>query len=268
MVGGGTDGVGSTGRPASPSAATGLVSGESPKQSLCSLPANGANHPSVSPQRGDRLPQVRGLHRAVIRYWHCSTPRHLCIRWHFNHPCCDNQCQHQSKPSLRAAACLDPGVPLPAVVPMQTAPVSRERCWTMARHQQCQARELNATLAWGLLVQLLFCYGAIPSTLWLSDIQPAEAEPWARQGESRAGGRQDGGTTSSSTAAKLSPCRLGIDTKTTQKNGDVPYKTQFLSVPHENPCVAAGQEGGSSVKARESIESLSAAQGEAVARQK
>lgn len=85
------------GKPVPPSAVTALVSGESSERSLQSLPANGANRPSVSPQRRDRLPQVRDLLWAVIRYQCCSTPRHLGLVLHFSHTHRDNQSQHQSK---------------------------------------------------------------------------------------------------------------------------------------------------------------------------
>lgn len=75
------------------------------------------------------------------------------------------------------------------------------------------------------------------------------------------------GDASTLTAAALT-MQDGNGHQNMQKNSDNSCETQFLSVPHENPCVAGGQEGGSSIKAGESVELPSAAQGEAVARQK
>lgn len=152
------------------------------------------------------------------------------------------------------------------------SPHSRERSGTTARHCGDAGWE-GQTHLWPSVSQYS-CYSATelfraPYGCPTNTQQKQSPRCMGKAGcEQSLGCEQDRGQASSFTAAKFSPCRRGIDVENMQKNMDNPHKAQFLTVVHEKLCVAGGQEGGSSTRARESIKLPSAAQGEAVARQK
>lgn len=111
------------------------------------------------------MPRVRGLLRAVIRYQHCSTPRHLgCDFWGCpvqqqvlmsSFQLCDSViwvlrgiptvCTVISRASSKASQVIDQGV----LLPMQAVPDSWERCWTMGRHWGCRAGGSDTSLPQG-----------------------------------------------------------------------------------------------------------------------
>lgn len=143
-------------------------------------------------------------------------------------------CTVITRASIKSNQIFDQGMLLPAMVPMQTVPGSQERCWTTARCWQCRAGGSDTSLAQGLLVQLLFCYGAISSILRVSDTHAAQADSWVHgQGRVQAepGMRAGWVHASTSTAAKLSPCEIGIDIKTHRKPWTIHTKLGFLVFP-------------------------------------
>ena len=219
----------------------------------------------MSPQRGDRLPQVRGSLWDVIRCQHCSTPRHLGLTWHFNHMYRDNQSQHQSKPGVSSGD-VTPRRGPHANSPRQPGEVlDHDQALAM---QGRRVRHIPGAGSPGTAAILLWRYFKHPVGVRHPPSRSRAPGARARQGASRARDVSRMGACIHFYSCKALAMQGRKRHQNVQKTVDNPRKTQFLSVPHENPHVAGGQEGGSSIKARESIELPSAAQGEAVARQK